>query len=518
MVDISGLKVFTNKTDNFKSSESFSKSDVKNLKKDNFKDYLKENLSSNNVKEKAVSKEANNIDKKMLNSDNNDLTNVADKTIKESDSLSTDELASKIVEKIENLTSEISKEVETDSVEATELVALLLALLNKLSDGNNDETSKVNEENLIDSIASLKSENPLDLLNKTSDKASSNDFLSLLNNDVENKTFKDSLLEIQEILQNLIKAEENLKLSGINLELIDNNSLDLIRDDLVKEVKNLIEVIPKDTKNDIMASIEKVLNFDDTDSNVKAIFNSLVNKVNEKEDSLENATKVDTKVDNIKDANTIKESSEENNNDLNKESFTNKESTSNKDEISKKEEKVLMKFLDDDSSITSAKNFNYYNKLNGLPSVTEEVKMPVTVNKQTLEMDIIKNVKFMMRDAISELKVKVYPKELGEMTIKILSEEGIMKAEIKATSKETYNLLNSNLNEIKKLLENQNIKIQEVNIGIYNEDTTFFSGEDENQNQNFKNSQTQNVSGISSVDDEETDEISLLENNLNILA
>ena len=144
--------------------------------------------------------------------------------------------------------------------------------------------------------------------------------------------------------------------------------------------------------------------------------------------------------------------------------------------------------------------------------------MPVTVNKQTLDMDIIKNIKFMMKDAISELKVKIYPKELGEMTIKILSEEGIMKAEIKATSKETYNLLNSNLNEIKKLLENQNIKIQDVNIGLYNEDTTFFSGEDTNKNQDFKNTQRQNLSGISSVEEEEIIEESILDNNLNILA
>ena len=93
----------------------------------------------------------------------------------------------------------------------------------------------------------------------------------------------------------------------------------------------------------------------------------------------------------------------------------------------------------------------------------------MTVNRQTLDLDIIKNVKFMMKNSVQELKVKIYPKELGEMTIKILSEEGIMRAEIKATSKETYNLLNSNLNEIKKSLVDQNIKIQQVNIGIYND-------------------------------------------------
>lgn len=515
MIDINGLKVFTNTMDDFKSSDSGYKTTEKRIKKDSFSDYLKNNLSSKKTKEKSVSKEANYTDKNTVANDDSKLTSIADKTLEEANSLSKDELASKIVEKIDNLSND--GEIEDASIETTKLITLLLALLNKLNDGSDNETTKVSEGNLVESIDLLEGE-PLDLLTKISDDNLSND---LLNDDVENKSFKDNLLEIRNILQSLIKSEEGINLNNINLELLDDKSLDLIKKDLLKEVKSLFDAIPEETKSDIMTSIEKALSANDTDSNIKDIFNSLLNKAVEKEELLEDASKVDTKInntDNIKEFNSLDKTTSENNEELNKEGFSNKENTSNKEDISKKEEKVLMKFLDDDSSTTSNKNFNYYNKLNGLPSVTDEVKMPVTVNKQTLDMDIIKNIKFMMKDAISELKVKIYPKELGEMTIKILSEEGIMKAEIKATSKETYNLLNSNLNEIKKLLENQNIKIQDVNIGLYNEDTTFFSGEDTNKNQDFKNTQRQNVSGISSVEEEEIIEESILDNNLNILA
>lgn len=517
MVDINGLKVFTNNMDDFKSSDNSFKSDKKNIKNKSFSNYLKSNLTSKDIKEKSLSQEAKYTDKKIVTNDESNLTEVADKTIKEASSLSKDELASKIVDEIDSL----SNNTEIDSTETTKIMALLLALLNKLNDGNNDEATKVNEGNIVESIDLFKSENPLDLLNNTSDKILSNDLLSLVNDDEENKSFKDNLLEIKDILQNLIKTEEDLKLSGINLELLDNKSLDLIKEDLAKEVKSLIDSIPEDTKANIITSIEKSLGSNDTDSNIKEIFNSLVHKAVEKDNSLENSSEVDTKINNMdstKEVNTVDKLGAENSDELNKETFSNNTNTTNKEDISKKEEEVLMKFLDDDSSITSAKNLNYYNKLNGLPTSTDEVKMPVTVNKETLGMDIIKNVKFMMKDAISELKVKVYPKELGEMTIKILSEEGIMKAEIKATSKETYNLLNSNLNEIKKLLENQNIKIQEVNIGLYSEDTTFFSGEDTSQNKDFKSSKTQKVSGISTGDEEEIIEEFILDNNLNILA
>lgn len=519
MVDINGLKVFTNTMGDFKSSDNSFNSAEKNIKNNSFSYYLKNNLYSKNIKEKSVSKEVNFTDKKIVTNDESKLTDVVDKTIKEANSLSKDELTSKIVDKIDNLSNDA--EVEVDSIETTKIMTLLLALLNKLNDGNNDGSTKINEGNLVESIDLLESKNPLDLLNNTSDKTLSNDLLSLLSDDEENKSFKDNLLEIKDILQNLIKTEENIKLNGINLELLDDKSLDLIKEDLTKEVKSLVDSIPEETKADSMTSIEKSLSSKDTDSNIKEIFNSLVHKAVGKDNSLENVSKVDTKLnnmDNTKEVNAVDKLGAENSDELNKEGFSNNTNTTNKEDISKKEEEVLMKLLDDDSSITSNKNLNYYNKLNGLLTSTDEVKIPVTVNKETLGMDIIKNVKFMMKDAISELKVKVYPKELGEMTIKILSEEGIMKAEIKATSKETYNLLNSNLNEIKKLLENQNIKIQEVNIGLYSEDTTFFSGEDTSQNQDFKSSKTQKVSGISTGDEEEIIEELILENNLNILA
>lgn len=512
MVDINGLKIFTKTMDDFKSSDNSFKSDEKNIKSNSFSDYLKSNLYSKDIKEKSASREINYNDKKIVANDESKLTEIADKTIEEASSLSKDELVSKVVDKIDNL----SNDSEVDSTEATKIMALLLALLNKLNDGNNHESTKVNEENLVESIELLEGESTLELLNNISDKSLSNDLLSLLSDDGEDKSFKDNLLEIKDILQNLIKAEENLKLSGINLELLDNKSLDLI-----KEVKSLIDSIPEDTKANIITSIEKSLGSNDTDSNIKEIFNSLLHKAVEKDNSLENISANDTNLnnmDNSKEVNTVDKLGAENSDELNKEGFSNNANTTNKEDISKKEEEVLMKFLDNDSTVTSTKNLNYYNKLNGLPDFIDEVKIPVTVNKETLGMDIIKNVKFMMKDAISELKVKVYPKELGEMTIKILSEEGIMKAEIKATSKETYNLLNSNLNEIKKLLENQNIKIQEVNIGLYSEDTTFFSGEDTRGNQDFKSNKTQKVSGITTGDEEEIIEELILENNLNILA
>lgn len=154
------------------------------------------------------------------------------------------------------------------------------------------------------------------------------------------------------------------------------------------------------------------------------------------------------------------------------------------DELSE-EDRVLNKVL----GLETADNFSQVlNRLNSRNDIQIENNISsATVFRDTMDEDIVKNLRFMIRNQVQELKVKIYPKELGEMTIKILSEEGIMRAEIKATSKETYNLLNSNINDIKKSLSNENIKIQEVNIGLYNEDTTYYSGQEYREGSNNGN-------------------------------
>ena len=148
-----------------------------------------------------------------------------------------------------------------------------------------------------------------------------------------------------------------------------------------------------------------------------------------------------------------------------------------KDEIAE-EDKLLLKILGEDDKNSFASLLASVNK--SIQNPSEIIVEPKGIYRHTFNSDIIQSVKYMIKNNMEELSIKIYPKELGELTIKIISEEGIMKAELRATSKETYNLLNANLQEIRNNLQEQNIKIQEVSINIYNEDTTFFSGEKQN--------------------------------------
>jgi len=128
---------------------------------------------------------------------------------------------------------------------------------------------------------------------------------------------------------------------------------------------------------------------------------------------------------------------------------------------------------------------NFYLKLASLKN-TEQVNQPIRANY--MEQDIVKNVKFMTMNDMKELTLKVVPKELGEISIKLIMESGIMKAKIQAVNKDTYNLIQNNSANIMEKLNENNIKIQNVEVSIYQEDTLFHKDGDQESsfNEQFK--------------------------------
>lgn len=195
----------------------------------------------------------------------------------------------------------------------------------------------------------------------------------------------------------------------------------------------------------------------------------------------------------------------------------------------KGEEDILAKLMTMDEDINKVEDYivedtpiftEVLNSKNDVASSLISDVKPVAVSRETVATDVVSNVKYMVKNQVEQLTVKIYPKELGEITIKIISEDGIMKADIKSTSKETYTLLNSNMEEIKKHLSNESLIIKEVNIGLY-EDTTYYSGQgfsnkfnDERNKENYFVEDNDSIN----IHKEENEEISEEISNVNLLA
>lgn len=195
-----------------------------------------------------------------------------------------------------------------------------------------------------------------------------------------------------------------------------------------------------------------------------------------------------------------------------------------------KEDKFLNSLADDKESTADKINlFASRNQIIQNQAVqnegTVDASKNLVINKATFVQDVIKDVSFMNSNGLKELTVKINPDNLGEVTISLTQEDGVMKANLKATSSDTANLLAQNLTDIKNQLNDKNIRINEINIELYQEDTTFFKngnfdGQFTQDQQRNSNSANKNSNEKISSEDYLTDSsIQAIDNrNVNFLA
>lgn len=493
---------FINLESKLQNSKVNLKNDVsksENKVKEGFKEYFNQEVKNNSSKELTL----NNVKSKDSNSSQEPL--VSKNSNSDEDTLT--KLSNKLNEILEKEDFP-GNDLDIDSL--SEILVLISSLLNKNISNENLSNINIEDENLIGiNLEELNSEDVekvfLTLFNGQEEVKSNNPLIDIKFLDINNKN---NSAELKDLLKEAKTLTDTI-LENIKSKNLDETSVDSYKKELSNKILSLIDLLPKE-------SIEKISSNIGDEDKTKIISSLLSLKNYENKDEI-NSKLSEVKNDTNKTPIVAKVESQLNNESSYDENLNSNDTLKKYDiDENSDEDKILSKIIDGDNKGSFSRILNSYDKFN--KSNIETIKEPVVVNKQTLDLDIIKNVKFMMKNAMQELKVKVYPKELGEMTIKILSEEGIMRAEIKATSKETYNLLNSNLQDIKKSLSEQNIRIQEVNIGIYNEDTTFFSGQ-ENSSENFKNGQESTSSGeVIFTEEDELKEDLLNESNVNLLA
>jgi flagellar hook-length control protein FliK len=499
-------KAFINLESKLQNSRVNLKNDVlksENKLKEGFKEYFNQEVKNNSSKEVTL----NNVQSNVKSKD----SNASQESLVSKNSNSDENTLTKLSNKLNEILEKEDfpgNDLDIDSL--SEILVLLSSLLNKNISDENLSDINIEDENLISiNLEELSSKDVekvfLTLFNGQEEVKSNNTLIDIKFLDINNKNNSEDL-------KALLKEAKTLTdsiLENIKSKNLDETSVDSYKKELANKILSLIDLLPKE-------SIEKISSNIGDEDKTKIITSLLSVKNYGNEDGI-NSKLPEVKSDTNKTPIIEKVESQLNNESSYDENLNSNDSLKKYDiDENSDEDKILSKIIDGDNKGSFSKILNSYDKFNKIN--IETIKEPVAVNKQTLDLDIIKNVKFMMKNAMQELKVKVYPKELGEMTIKILSEEGIMRAEIKATSKETYNLLNSNLQDIKKSLSEQNIRIQEVNIGIYNEDTTFFSGK-ENSSENFKNGQESTSGGkVIFTEEDEIKEDLLNESNVNLLA
>ncbi|MHB9941118.1 flagellar hook-length control protein [Clostridium sporogenes] len=362
----------------------------------------------------------------------------------------------------------------------------------------------------LDSIKSL--EDLKNLVEKIKDAGDLDSFVALVNSILQclysgqnvklGKELEQNLDKLKVLLNNLSEGNGNkeqllMEIKNIlgeefnKLNLTDKNSLD----------KDLLETF----SNKLQTQIEKEPNAEKVSllKNIKSEMENIL-----KEESNNNKLSVEPKI-NVDEPLIVEEETD----------------SSNLKENTSKEDKLLKGLLEDKQQSAGEKINKAVNFMSHLKNSTDinelsskEALGNLVINKNTMNADIIKSIKYMELNNVKDLTVKIMPKELGEVFIKLTMEGGIMKANIGATTKEAYNLLNSNMQLIEDKLQNSGIKVQELSLNIYNEDTTFFKqGNEKGKNSNpSKSGNKENLLSVDEIPEEEN--ISTIDGNVNILA
>jgi len=428
-------------------------------------------------------------------------------------------------------------------------------LQNQSRPSSNNNTIKAKESKVSDFEKVLKkvSEPSKNKTNSLEDKGFVKKELLEDINEKEDNGRKDIIA----LLLNMFSAMENDKNININveglienIEGIDNSTLDLVKT-LLKNVEDLTELLDNKAlikdNNPLKDILLKLMSVEGEDKDFNLEVNKLIKELTEALPKLEDISKAgiasdNSKVETFKDLNStliaareVKDNTEsdkvlveikpedkivakeekiaiENENSKNTSNGDLKKSLSS-------EEKLLEKLIGEKEDGKLTKINQFMNAFNNSKISLEEVKNvdKLLINKVTFSEDIVKSIRFMELNNIKDLTVKINPKHLGEVIINLTMEQEAMRAQLKASNKDTVALLNANLKDITEKL-NENIKIQQVEVAIYNDDTTYFSSNERENRQGFNGEQSKSkVSAVTEEIELETETSIIDDSSLNLL-
>lgn len=320
---------------------------------------------------------------------------------------------------------EVHQDEEVNTAEDMQsLINLIIALLNR------EDTSKAEIDSsdiIIGNEAKVDQQSLLDLLGS---KEKANALLELLSEASNDNDLKNKLTELLTLINEDFTELESSSESLMKL-LTSEEGID---------------------KDDLISQLQKIVSMKD---------------VNKEDDSLSIPGRIGMETKVIEES-SIVAGAEDNN------------ESSSKDSKFSKETAILNKVIngeEKESKVTRAADFMSYfeNSVQKAGEISSE--KPIAITKSDLNNDVIKALSYMDKNGVKDLTVKIYPKELGEISISVSMEQGALKAMIKATSKETAEMLALGLKDINEKLNGNNIKIQSVDIGLYEEDTTYFAHE-----------------------------------------
>lgn len=310
--------------------------------------------------------------------------------------------------------------------------------------------------------------------------------------DLENiKSSLNSKLNLNEVenTKNILDAIENLHTSSES-----NYSLELNNNDM-KEIINNINYLINEGRNN--------------SNKINESLNSLIDKIKNQIKDLDKSSQEDSMYENLDTVGILNQSKID--------EYKSSKGTSNDIEYL---ENIVS--ADDNSYINSFVGINEFNTVYR-NSTSNDIPQPVTeIRQEFITEDIIKSVKYMKNSDLEELNVKLNPRNLGEISIKLSKNKEHSNLLITVDDNNISDLVNKNIEDIKKHLNDTDINIKDIVINVKSENENLFSdnlnkefNQDRRFNQNNSNKNKKNNNQI--IEELHNSEHNKDDDNLNIL-
>lgn len=308
--------------------------------------------------------------------------------------------------------------------------------------------------------------------------------------DLENiKSSLNSKLNEVENTKNILDAIENLHTSSES-----NYSLELNNNDM-KEIINNINYLINEGRNN--------------SNKINESLNSLIDKIKNQIKDLDKSSQEDSMYENLDTVGILNQSKID-------------EYKSSKGTINDIEYLENIVSADDNSYINSFVGINEFNTVYR-NSTSNDIPQPVTeIRQEFITEDIIKSVKYMKNSDLEELNVKLNPRNLGEISIKLSKNKEHSNLLITVDDNNILDLVNKNIEYIKKHLNDTDINIKDIVINVKSENENLFSdnlnkefNQDRRFNQNNSNKNKKNNNQI--IEELHNSEHNKDDDNLNIL-
>lgn len=89
-----------------------------------------------------------------------------------------------------------------------------------------------------------------------------------------------------------------------------------------------------------------------------------------------------------------------------------------------------------------------------------------TVSRAEIINQIVKKAEFTLTDTQSEIRMQLEPENLGKLTLKVAVERGIITAKFTAESYEVKQIIESNFNELKDMLQQKGLDVQNFSVSV----------------------------------------------------